>query len=218
MVKMGARAGHREAGDRGALASRWLSVVLGLPFSPPSWPAEKSPPNFRNSSALWQRRNPTWGAPRTHGELLKLGFEISECTVSRYLDRMNRHRDSGKRWLTFLKNHREMIATMDFFTVPTATLRVLYCFFVVAARLTMGTGNGLHYFRGTVQRFDDRAGYGFIEADDGPDMDSLLLVHRKSLRRSHMTLQARDRVLFSVQMRAQRTLSNGCSRRSHSAL
>ena len=131
---------------------------------------------------------------------------------------MNRHRDSGKRWLTFLKNHREMIATMDFFTVPTATLRVLYCFFVVAARLTMGTGNGLHYFRGTVQRFDDRAGYGFIEADDGPDMDSLLLVHRKSLRRSHMTLQARDRVLFSVQMRAQRTLSNGCSRRSHSAL
>jgi hypothetical protein len=40
MVKMGARAGHREAGDRGALASRWLSVVLGLPFSPPSWPAE----------------------------------------------------------------------------------------------------------------------------------------------------------------------------------
>ena len=87
MVKMGARAGHREAGDRGALASRWLSVVLGLPFSPPSWPAEKSPPNFRNSSALWQRRNPTWGAPRTHGELLKLGFEISECTVSRYLDR-----------------------------------------------------------------------------------------------------------------------------------
>jgi putative transposase len=45
---------------------------------------------------------------------------------------MNRHRDSGKRWLTFLKNHREMIAAMDFFTVPTATLRVLYCFFVIS--------------------------------------------------------------------------------------
>ena len=67
--------------------------------------------------------NPTWGAPRIHGELLKLGFEISECTVSRYLGRMKRHGDSGKRWLTFLKNHREAIAAMDFFTVPTATFR-----------------------------------------------------------------------------------------------
>jgi len=76
--------------------------------------------------------NPTWGAPRIHGELFKLGFEISECTVSRYLGRMNRHRDSGKRWLAFLKNHREAIAAMDFFTVPTATFRVLYCFFVIS--------------------------------------------------------------------------------------
>jgi transposase InsO family protein len=76
--------------------------------------------------------NPTWGAPRVHGELVKLGFEISECTVSRYLRRMTRHRDSGKRWLTFLKNHREAIAAMDFFTVPTATFRVLYCFFVIS--------------------------------------------------------------------------------------
>ena len=76
--------------------------------------------------------NPTWGAPRIHGELLQLGFEISECTVSRYLRRMTRHRDSGKRWLIFLKNHREAIAAMDFFTVPTATFRVLYCFFVIS--------------------------------------------------------------------------------------
>jgi putative transposase len=76
--------------------------------------------------------NLTWGAPRIHGELLKLGFEISECTVSRYLGRLNRHGDSGKRWLTFLKNHREAIAAMDFFTVPTATFRVLYCFFVIS--------------------------------------------------------------------------------------
>jgi putative transposase len=76
--------------------------------------------------------NPTWGAPRIHGELLKLGFEISECTVSRYLAQMDRHRESGKRWLAFLKNHREAIAGMDFFTVPTVTFRVLYCFFVIS--------------------------------------------------------------------------------------
>jgi hypothetical protein len=69
--------------------------------------------------------NPTWGAPRIHCELLKLGFEISESTVSRYLPQRSSPGDSGQRWLTFLKNHREAIAAMDFFTVPTATFRVL---------------------------------------------------------------------------------------------
>src|SRR6516225_4982866 len=65
--------------------------------------------------------NPTWGAPRIHGELLQLGFEISEPTVSRYLHNLNGCRDEGraKRWLAFLNNHREVIAAFDFFTVPT---------------------------------------------------------------------------------------------------
>jgi transposase InsO family protein len=76
--------------------------------------------------------NPTWGGPRTHGELLKLGFEISERTVSRYLARVGRKGDARKPWLIFLRNHREVIAAMDFFTVPTATFRVLYCFFVIS--------------------------------------------------------------------------------------
>ena len=78
------------------------------------------------------KENPTWGAPRIHGELLKLGFEISERTVSRYLARVGRKGDAGKLWLIFLRNHREVIAAMDFFTVPTATFRVLYCFFVIS--------------------------------------------------------------------------------------
>jgi putative transposase len=75
--------------------------------------------------------NPAWGAPRIHGELLKLGFHLSETTVSRWLRRAPRSPDVGKRWLTFLRNHREAIAAMDFFTVPTITLGVLYCFFVI---------------------------------------------------------------------------------------
>lgn len=75
--------------------------------------------------------NPTWGAPRIHGELLKLGFAISEPTVSRWLRRPPRSPDMGRRWLTFLRNHREAIAAMDFFTVPTLTFGVLYCFFVI---------------------------------------------------------------------------------------
>ena len=75
--------------------------------------------------------NPTWGAPRIHGELLKLGFHLSEITVSRWLRRVPRTPDTAKRWLTFLRNHREAIAAMDFFTVPTLTFGVLYCFFVI---------------------------------------------------------------------------------------
>jgi hypothetical protein len=61
--------------------------------------------------------NATWGAPRIHGELLKLGFEVSEPTVSRWMRRTPRPLDPAKRWLTFLQNHREAIAAMDFFTV-----------------------------------------------------------------------------------------------------
>jgi len=77
--------------------------------------------------------NPSWGAPRIHGELLQLGFEVSEPTVSRYLQRLKRQPDKSKvqRWLAFVQNHREVIAAFDFFTVPTLSFRVLYCFFVI---------------------------------------------------------------------------------------
>jgi putative transposase len=76
--------------------------------------------------------NADWGAPRIHGELLKLGFEVSERTVARYLRRLRpRRSDAAKRWLSFLANHREVIVAFDFFTVPTLTFRLLYCFFVI---------------------------------------------------------------------------------------
>src|ERR1700719_3903036 len=76
--------------------------------------------------------NPTWGAPRIHGELLMLGFDISERTISRWMKRAPRDPEPAKRWLAFLRNHREAIAAMDFFTVPTITFGVLYCFFIIA--------------------------------------------------------------------------------------
>ena len=75
--------------------------------------------------------NPTWGAPRIHGELLKLGFDLSERSVSRWIRRAPRNPDPVKRWMTFLRNYREAIAAMDFFTVPTLTFGVLYCFVVI---------------------------------------------------------------------------------------
>jgi len=68
-----------------------------------------------------------WGAPRIHGELVKLGFWVSERTVSRYLPK---RRDGGGRrgenWAVFLRNHPEVLAAMDFLVVPTATFRLLY--------------------------------------------------------------------------------------------
>jgi putative transposase len=75
--------------------------------------------------------NPTWRAPRIHGELVMLGFEVSERSVSRWMRRAPRSPDSAQRWLTFLRNHREAIAAMDFFSVPTVTFGVLYVFFVI---------------------------------------------------------------------------------------
>jgi transposase InsO family protein len=80
-----------------------------------------------------KRENPTWGAPRIHGELVLLGFDISEPTVSRYLRQLKRIPEESKasQWLAFLNNHREIIAAFDFFTVPNLWFRTLYCFFAI---------------------------------------------------------------------------------------
>jgi hypothetical protein len=68
-----------------------------------------------------------------HGELLLLGFEIAEPTVSRYLQRLNRipQEDKAKRWRAFLNNDREVIAAFDLFTVPTLSFRTLYRYFAI---------------------------------------------------------------------------------------
>ena len=76
--------------------------------------------------------NRTWGAPRIHGELTMLGFDISERTVSRWMRKAPRNPEPAKQWKAFLNNHREAIVAMDFFSVPTLTFDVLYCFFVIA--------------------------------------------------------------------------------------
>ena len=76
------------------------------------------------------RANPLWGAPRIHGELLKLGIEVSETTVSKY---MIRHREPpSQTWRTFLQNHAEELIALDFFTVPTATFRVLFVLVILS--------------------------------------------------------------------------------------
>jgi putative transposase len=92
---------------------------------------KQTPKEVRDLILRIVAENPTWGAPRIHGELLMLGYDVSERTVSRWMKRAPKASDPARRWLAFLHNHREAIAAMDFFTVPTLTFRVLYCFFVI---------------------------------------------------------------------------------------
>ncbi len=68
--------------------------------------------------------NPLWGAPRIHGELLKLGFDVSQSAVSKYLGRCYRPR--GQSWKTFIANHKDAIAAVDLFVAPTAGFKLLY--------------------------------------------------------------------------------------------
>jgi transposase InsO family protein len=74
--------------------------------------------------------NPLWGAPRIHGELLKLGIDVSEATVAKYLPR--RRRPPSPSWRTFLSSHVSQIAAADFFVVPTVTFRLLYVLIILS--------------------------------------------------------------------------------------
>ena len=121
VVKPETVVGWHRAGFR--LFWRWRSRAR--------WGRPKTIAEIRALIRRLAEENPTWGAPRIHGELLKLGFVVSERTVARYLRCVRRRGDAGKRWLTFLANHREMIAALDFFTVPTVMFQLLYCFFVI---------------------------------------------------------------------------------------
>jgi putative transposase len=76
------------------------------------------------------RDNPLWGAPRIHGELLKLGIDIGETSVSKYLVR--HRKPPSQTWRTFLESHVKTMVSVDFFTVPTIRFQVLYVFLVLA--------------------------------------------------------------------------------------
>ena len=76
------------------------------------------------------RENPGWGAPRIHGELLKLGIDIGESSVSKYMVRCRK--PPSQTWRTFLENHAKQLVSIDFFTVPTIRFHVLYVFLILA--------------------------------------------------------------------------------------
>jgi len=99
----------------------------------PRRPTRGRPPIHAEIKALVLRMaaaNPLWGAPRIHGELLKLGIAVAERTVSRLLPK--RRTPPSQTWRTFLANHVRDLVSIDFFTVPTAQLRVLFVLVVLA--------------------------------------------------------------------------------------
>jgi hypothetical protein len=99
--------------------------------------------------------NPLWGAPRIHGELLKRGVEISERTVSRLLPR--KRRPPSQTWKAFLESHVNELVSVDFFTVPTATFRVLFVLVVLGSPSAP---------RGSFQRH--RASHGGLDRSASP--------------------------------------------------
>ena len=106
----------------------WLPPLWAVAM-PAAWrPAEDHRANPSPDPAAGTGK-PRLGSAEDPRRATALGFVVSEMTVARYLRRIQRRGDPGKRWLAFLRNHRQAIVAFDFFTVPTATSRVLYCFF-----------------------------------------------------------------------------------------
>jgi len=123
-------AGSRDhpARDAGALASGRLSLLLALEVALTGG----RPQIEADLRALIRRmsiENPLWGAPRIHGELLKLGFEVAQSSVAKYM--LKRGGPPSQGWRTFLWNHAPDIAAMELFVVPTIGFDLLYAFIIV---------------------------------------------------------------------------------------
>jgi transposase InsO family protein len=92
--------------------------------SRPRWGRPGVPAEIRQLIREMSVANPLWGAPRIHGELVKLGIDIGQTSVAKYMARRRGPPSQG--WKTFLRNHADGIAAMDLFVVPTVTFRLLY--------------------------------------------------------------------------------------------
>jgi putative transposase len=109
---------------RRAFAWHWTRKSRRLPGRP------EIAANLRDLIRRMHQATPCGGAPRIHGELLKLGIEVAQSTVAKYLPRPRK--PASQTWRTFLMNHLAQTAAIDFFTVPTATFRVLFVFVVLS--------------------------------------------------------------------------------------
>jgi hypothetical protein len=129
------------AGDPYALASGGFPVVLAVEVPVPWRPAA----DLR--ALIWRMSvdNPLWGAPRIHGELLKLGFEVAQSSVAKYM--VKRCGPPSQGWRTFLRNHAPDIAAMDLFVVPTIGFDLLYASSLSGWRAETSSGSTSHLIR-----------------------------------------------------------------------
>ena len=107
--------------------------------------------------------NPLWGAPRIHGELLKLGIDIGQTSVAKYMVRRRDPPSQG--WRTFLRNHADGIAAMDMFVVPTISFRLLYGLLIKGAR--PATYSVVWYHSASNRRMDRKSGDGSMRVETG---------------------------------------------------
>ena len=113
------------AWHRSGFRSFWRWKIRGRGRGRPAVPCE-----VVGLIRTMQKANPTWGAPRIHGELLKLGIELAQSTVSNYVVRSRRPPSQG--WRTFLRNHLSEMIAIDFAVVPTVRGQLLYLFVVLS--------------------------------------------------------------------------------------
>src|SRR5439155_12250848 len=129
IVSIGAQGHHyHPTGDPGALASGRLSPLLALEI-PPLGGRPQIDADLRALIRRMSVDNPLWGAPRIHGELLKLGFEVAQSSIAKYMVKKCGTPSQG--WCTFLRNHAPDIAAMDLFVVPTIGFDLLYALVIV---------------------------------------------------------------------------------------
>jgi len=137
------------------------------------------------------RENPGWGAPRIHGELLKLGIDIGESSVSKYMVRCRK--PPSQTWRTFLENHAQQLVSIDFFTVPTIRFQVLYVFLVLAH-----DRRRILHFNVTAHPTAEWTGQELSEAFPFAPLPRYLLRDRDAIFGNHFREQVRDMGICEV--------------------
>ena len=120
------------------------------------------------------RENPLWGTPRIQSELRLLGYEASKATVDKY--KVRHHKPPSQTWRTFLDNHLRDIVAVDFFTVPTATFRILFCFIVLRHHRRM-----VAHFKVTANPTAPWTAQQVVQAFPGDEVPRFLISDRDSI-------------------------------------
>ena len=131
------------------------------------------------------RENPGWGAPRIHGELLKIGIDIGETSVGKYM--VHGRKPASQTWRTFLENHAQQLVSIDFFTVPTIRFQVLYVFLVLAH-----DRRRILHFNVTARPTAEWAGQQLREAFPFDQLPRYLLRDRDAIFGNEFRRQVRD--------------------------